>query len=605
MNSSTAFKTRLVAIGSDAWRKLNTPQGKSDARLWPWLIAGLLALAWLQPHHYYPIPGFHKEAWVANWFASCLLILAFFRHQRTAWSPLACVFLALAACVWLQVALGMYPNRGQALMISAMLLGGALLIQEAQALQAKDPNLALDVLMMSFGLAGMASVFLLWVQLLQIQTGRSFEWFMWVSSTPDGARPAGNVGQPNQLATLLSFGLVAGLWAMHRQLWGRVVMLVYLAVLATGLGIVQSRSGLIQGAWLVAAALIWSRQLGGRKLWMFLVASLLVQWGVFSMVAEITQAFLDNRTGRDLNALREDAARLTIYQLAWEGVWAKPWLGWGIQEQHELQWYLAGSEHALGIYTTLAHNLPLDIFLWLGIPLGILVMGVMGFIMVRAVRRINSIPAVMSLMCIGVFLVHAMVEFPHWIPSILLPVMAMAGVLMHETTPKSHPKPDGQTSPALRIFLATVVFAVASLSWLDYLRLEENFRTLRAEQNRLIRTAVEPRPTWVMHHLADNMRMSRMFGRLGTSQADLAWMEEVVRAGPSYGVLFTYITSLALAGRSDEAEKWMRRLDAVAPADVRDGARVTWARYQTWYPTQLANLQWPNEPAHFNTQVKK
>ncbi len=598
MNSSTAFKTRLVAIGNDAWQRLKAPQGKADTQLWPWLIAGLLALAWLQPHHYYPIPGFHKEAWTANGFASCLLILAFFRHQRAAWSPLACVFLALAACVWFQVALGMYPNRGQALMISAMLLGGALLIQEAQALQAKDSNLALDVLMMSFGLAGMASVFLLWVQLLQIQTGRSFEWFMWVSSPPDGARPSGNVGQPNQLATLLSFAMAAGLWAMHRKLWSSAVMLIYMAVIATGLGIVQSRSGLIQGAWLVAAALIWSRPLGGRKLWIFLAVSLAIQWAVFSTVAEITQALLDNRTGRDLTILKEDSARLTIYQLAWEGIMAKPWLGWGIQEQHELQWHLAGSKHALGIYTTLAHNLPLDIFLWLGIPLGILVMGVMGFVLVRAVRRTNTIPAVVSVMCIGVFLIHAMVEFPHWIPSILLPVMAMAGVLIHETTPQSKPKLDRQMSAALRIFLATVVFAVASLSWLDYLRLEENFRTFRAEQSRLIRTAVEPRPTWVMHHLADNMRMSRMFGRPGTSQADLAWMEEVVRAGPSYGVLFTYIASLALAGRTQEAEQWMRRLDVVAPADVRESARVTWKRYQTWYPAQLSKLAWPAEPAH-------
>ncbi len=592
MNLNTDAQARLRALVMSTWARLNAPQ--LEVRIWTWLAALLLALAWLQPHSYYPIPGFHKEAWVANWFAAALVILSLGRHQRAAWSPISCVFLALSLWVWIQFALDVYPSGGQALMISTTLLACGLLIEESRALQAKDPTLVLDVLMLSFGIAALVSVSILLVQLLQIQIGRSFDWFVWIINPQEGARPAANVGQPNHLATLLSFAMVAGLWALHRRLWGRVVLMLYVVLIAIGLGIVQSRSGLLQASWLVLVAFIWRRALGGRAVWMALTLALLLQAMTFALLSDVTQAILDSSSGRNLTALNEDAARLRIYGLAWEGVLAKPWLGWGIQELHFMQWHLATSDNAIGMYITLAHNLLLDLALWLGVPLALAVISVLGYCLIGAAKRTVTVPAVLSLMCVGAMLIHAMVELPHWLPSMLLPAIVLLGVLLHETSPKTI----GLPWAGLRIFLASVVFLVASLSWFDYLRLEENFRNFRAEQNGLLRIPVEPPPTWVMHHLADNLRMTRMVGRSKTSEADLAWMESVVKSGPSYGVLFTYITSLALAGRAQEAELWMRRLDAVAPLDVRDSARTTWARYQKWYPKQLANFSWPQSPKH-------
>ncbi len=569
--------------------KLTAQHGGSEAKLWPALLALLLALSWLQPHHYYPIPGFHKEAWTACWFAVCLVVSALLLRTsvRVGWMPIA--LMGMACWVWVQWALDLQASGSQALMISTSLLGAALVWAKAQQLHLYDEHVVLDTLMMAVGFAGVISVGLCFYQFFDLAR-ESLAWIdMWVVRNDPGARPAANMAQPNQLATLLSWAWIAGLWGWHRGKIALPVLTAYLCFIALGQGMAQSRIGLLQSLLIVISCLFWMRAIKSWRLLPALCLSLLVQLSIFFFLEQISQSLLLTHIGRDVQGVAQDQARLAIYAYALQGIASHPWLGWGIQEANQLQWAFAGQLTGMRTYITFTHNLLLDLMVWLGIPLAVLVILALTSWLVQSVRQTITGAGYIAQMATGVFLLHAMVEFPHWGTNLLLWAVAVAGVWSAEV----HSQARASLSKGLSIFLSLVVLCVATLSWKDYIYLEENFRIFRAEQSGLIKKPSDPQPTWVMHHLQESLRMSRIIGLPQTSAADLEWMERTVIAGPNYGAQFTLITNFALAGQHERAKLWMMRMDAVAPKDVRDSARTVWKRYQAWYPTQLGAFAWP------------
>ncbi len=59
-----------------------------------------------------------------------------------------------------------------------------------------------------------------------------------------------------------------------------------------------------------------------------------------------------------------------------------------------------------------SHNIILDIFIWNGIPLGILIVGFIGWWLYQLSKLAISIEAFAALSMVGAVLVHAMLEFP-------------------------------------------------------------------------------------------------------------------------------------------------------------------------------------------------
>jgi hypothetical protein len=568
--------------------KLTAQHGGNDAKLWPALIAVLLAFSWIQPHHYFPIPGFHKEAWTACWFAASLFVAAVLMRDmvRLGWMPIALI--AMALWVWVQWMLGLQTSASQTLMTSSALLGAAMVWIFAQHMHRRGDHVVLDTLMMAVGVAGVISVGLCLYQFFDL--GRpSLAWIdIWIVRGEYGSRPSANMAQPNQLATLFSWAWVAGLWAWHRGKVSLPVLAAYLCFIALGQGLAQSRIGLLQSLLIFASCLLWMRTIQSWRLLPALCLGLLVQLSVFFFLEHISQTLLLTHLGRDVQSIAQDHARLAIYGYALKGIATQPWLGWGIQEVYQMQWAFTEQLPSLRIYITFTHNLVLDLMVWFGIPLGLLVLLALGTWLVQAVRCTRTPAGYIAQMAIGVFLLHSMVEFPHWGTNLLLWAVALAGVWSAET----HTKTQLSLSKNFSIFLSLVVLLVATLSWRDYLHLEENFRVLRAEQTGLAKVPTDPQPTWVMHHLQETLRFNRLMGMPRASEADLEWMERTVVAGPNYGAVFTLITNLALAGQHDRAQLWMKRLDSVAPKDVRVASRTVWKRYQAWYPAQLGNVPW-------------
>ena len=208
-------------------------------------------------------------------------------------------------------------------------------------------------------------------------------------------RASGNLRQPNQLATLMLWGLVAsGYLNRRRWLLGCVCSAPLLAtLLATG-----SRTGILSLALIVFVLLVRSdrvRTWPARRWLALLLAALPLAWLALSSFTRSTaQPAISQRL-----ALWRDSIEI-ISQHPWFGV------GWG---QLNFAWTLTPLPHRAPDVFDHAHNLPLHLAAELGLPLAFLVLVVLAVSLWRARRAMQgatggSIALLMSIMLLTVCL---------------------------------------------------------------------------------------------------------------------------------------------------------------------------------------------------------
>ena len=198
-----------------------------------------LSLGWLLPNHYQPWLAFHCDAWVAL----ILLVGAAGLIWRTDgpcdwhWATVTVGLIMVIPAA--QVLAGQVVSAGVAWVSLAYLLGFLLALLISARWEKHSPRQLMDALFLAIGLAAILSVG------LQLQQWLQVDGFELLSMGGGAARPHANLGQPNQLGTLLLWGVLSAGWAWLRgyvRATTAVLMALYLMV---GLALTGSRT-----AWL-------------------------------------------------------------------------------------------------------------------------------------------------------------------------------------------------------------------------------------------------------------------------------------------------------------------------------------------------------------------
>lgn len=248
-----------------------------------------------------------------------------------------------------------------------------------------------------------------------------------------GGRATGIVGQSNQLADLLLFGLAA----LCHPAFGRLKP-VYRMPLALWLGLAVAASG-SRSAWLGIAvcAIIGLRCRLGRErnpgadlLWIALAALIgqflypLLQH--FGAMAETGAVGAISRSGTETSS----GIRWYLAQVSWEAIKESPWLGHGAgsfwqvsidaMQRFPVQGFAMLGEHA--------HNLPLNLAVEFGLPVSFLVCAALLYWAVSRLLALSPARA-WALACVGVVLAHSMFEFPLWYTFFLVPCALCMGIV--------------------------------------------------------------------------------------------------------------------------------------------------------------------------------
>lgn len=262
---------------------------------------------------------------------------------------------------------------------------------------------------------------------------------LWIARSPIPGMAVGNIRQPNHLATLLIWSCVSLVW-LHEtgRLWRGATGLL-MALFMFSLVLTASRTGLLGMLMLCAWGLL-DRKLARGSRFALLGSALMyaLAWWLMSVWA----AQGGEHAFRAASRVAEGAAsptRLAVILNAWELIKQNPVLGVG-WDGFNLAWSMTPFPDRPTALFTHTHNLPVQLLVELGLPLGLLVLGLLAWAAVKAFKasaRVSGRDA-LALRCAFMMLlmmgVHGMLEHPLWHVYFLLPTALLWGLCLGDET---------------------------------------------------------------------------------------------------------------------------------------------------------------------------
>ena len=526
------------------------------------LAAAAIAGPALVPIARYPLPSMHTEsfailAW-GLWLAWLLPRIG--RGWTAAEMPrqaaLVCLLavlgislLAVAVSVgWraLPTAIGV---RYAAILLAAVvaLLAGARL---AGIVGSPIGTLMAKAVLLAFLAVGLCSACIALLQYVGIHGP-------WEPLGKDG-RAGANLAQPNLLGTQLLWAVAALVALVELRYIPRWPARAAAALLIAGLAFSASRSAAVSCMVLVLWGLM-DRHLGreARCLLFAAPAALAFAWFALEMWHGLGGPGFAG-TGL-LQKADPTSSRWRIWLQCARLVAENPWfgVGWG---QFNFAWTLTpmpGLSRTAGYTFTHTHNIIIQWAVELGVPLAVLVAGLLAFALQRALRECwrgsNDVPLIRStaVAMVLVVLVHSLLEFPLWHAHFLLPTMFLFGLAVaaprdaavHQTRPRN-----AAVAPLLMALMAA--FAL-----LDYRAIADVYAP-PAEAPPLEQRIVKARESLLFGHFAT--RFSGTMAKLGERQLESyrATVFEIL----DWRLLASWAQAYSESGQTDKARFLSARL---------------------------------------------
>lgn len=545
-----------------------------------WLRIGFAALGfvWVLPGHLLPWPAFRQEMVAAVAFLF-LAAGALHNSKYVVW-PWTAIFAALAATIpLLQWATSLIPFRGDAVLATMYLAGLACAICTGATLaRSAHREVLLDGFWSCMAVAALVSTGIGFSQWLG-----PLDWEPWIEYRPPGERIFANLLQPNQLATLFIVGMVAILYWHEKRRIRPWIAVIAAGWLGWGVAMTGSRS-----AWVIAALGICWWFVMRRRATLRLTALAIAIAVVAFLLAVMTQDRLvawwnmDSLTQLEPrgSAVRLEAGTRPIHwRILWDAVTQAPWLGYGWNQIPAAHFAGTANYPATGEWIQHSHNLVLDLFVYNGIPIGLLFCAAILGWFVRTATNCRDSTTWSLILALMAIVVHALFEHPLHFAFWLLP----AGLLMGSLSSTS--EPTGNPLRAARLTLAAPIVVLAGLFVLavyEYHQAEEAL-----SDQRLALVGVGPpadllprHDWWLMDTWAAYMRATTT--TVDAQMADAEY-QNLYRVAHRYGypnTLFAYAQASALRGEIRQATDALTHACKVHSEPVCRLLRTNWERLQ-------------------------
>lgn len=555
------------------------------------LAATGLSLVWLVPNHQLPWSAFHHELAMAVALGLMGLVLA----TQTRWRLPISVFSGVLACValvpWLQWLGGIIPKAGTAAVSSVYVAAAMLAFLYGHAARWQQHQRMLDIVFAALALAAALNVPVQWIQWLQwYSTDVNSLLLLLITPINENHRPSGMILQPNQMATIHVWGLIALSWFRYRRMLSTQLFVVLFAWIGIGIALTQSRTGLLE---MLLAVSLMAFALKGEPRRVLLLTwclglALLIAWSLnFKLVAE----WMGMQQSAEARLTTLDGARIDAWLAFGAAVLDRPWFGYGLTDGGFAYVTVAHlhPDWFIGERFAHAHNAIIDALLWFGLPLALLLLVALG---VWAGKRVMALPRepdnVFALAMLGALGVHAMLELPHQFLYFMAPAALFAGWLMPARQQGcSLPRSTWAAAGLITLGIAGVISS-------DYFPYQERYTEWRFENSRVgKRPDIDVRAPRVLNQVHDELVLYRLPLRPGMSEQELTWVSDTARSVNSPPAYYAAAKAHALAGRAESARIWMMRFNAIMGRDGVATIQNIWAGDQRTFP-MLVGFDWPD-----------
>lgn len=566
------------------------------------LAVVFFALIWLAPNHQPPWGSFHHEFLMVVALIAISGVLVWQTRWKMPVSRFSTVVLLAALVPWFQWIAGILPKSGTSLISSSYVVALALAICIGHAAAQQPAQRFFFILFSALALAALLNV--------PIQVIQWYQWYdhsvdslLMLLVTPINAnqRPSGMLLQPNQLATIQVWGLIGLTWLRYKRVITMPFLVGGFGVISIGVGLTQSRAGLLEMLVVTGLLMFAFRAIPRRDIvltWAVTIVTLVI-WSLnFVTVAE----WLGVRSTAVARLSAIDGARIDAWRVFWAAIVERPWTGYGITDVGYA--YVTNALERPDIYIgqrfAHAHNVLLDLVLWVGLPLGVLIAGAF---VVWLSRRMLVLPVdpenVFPLAVLLALGVHAMLELPHHFLYFIVPAGFFIGWLCNADTRKPV-----WTLPRWAWGAAGAgVVAVAAPIAMDYFPYQERYTEWRYENQRVgKRPDVAVHKPIVLNQIHDELALYRLPLLVNMPTDQLRWIADTARSVNSPPAYFAAAKAHALAGHREEAHVWMMRFNAIMDLEGVQQMKAIWLKDQTRHP-ELSDLPWPEYQGRMTTFV--
>lgn len=392
------------------------------------LICFFGVVSWLNPYHF----GRWTSA-ESDFFIFLSLILCFFytiiNYKKIFLKKQNFLFLFIISVPILQYFFGLIYFFGDAFIAIIYIIAFFIVLSLGNTLGENRIDRQQAFLFFSY-LVIFSSLISVYIQLEQWLKLGSFVVFM--AEIPPNGRPFANFGQPNTLATFLLCGLFSVLYLYERQKIGVFVCILSSSILLFGVVLTQSRT-----PWVFAIIfLIWWFWKSKSAYLRIKTQGILIGYGIFILLLWVTPLISDFLI-LNFRSVSERAygglQRIDLWQQMLIALKNQPWIGYGWQQVSVAQIETTLLYPFYG-WTEHSHNIILDILIWNGIPLGIIIIILIIWWLSRFIALVNSPENFLFLSLIGTILVHAMFEYPLEYAFFLLPIGFLFGLIQVSET---------------------------------------------------------------------------------------------------------------------------------------------------------------------------
>lgn len=201
-------------------------------------------------------------------------------------------------------------------------------------------------------------------------------------------------------------------------------------------------------------------------------------------------------------------------------------------------------------YSDYTHNIFLDLLIWNGPILGILIIVLIAAYLLHLAFRAHTTEQLFAVLAVGCFLMHSLLEYPHAYAYFLLPVGLLIGSLQASIPCKALATPRW-----LVLLLLTAAISLHAAIWFDYRAIEEDFRLLRFEKGGIgTLRAEQPAPDVLL--LTQQQALTwhaRIPAESGLSEGVLSRHAQVTTRFSQSPSIHKYILVLALNDKPEQA----------------------------------------------------
>ncbi|MDC4953047.1 Wzy polymerase domain-containing protein [Acinetobacter baumannii] len=396
------------------------------------LAAILLGFAWLSPFHYNPWVMFSSEM---STFAAGLSVLAALFYQNIKIPRAQILLLPFTLIPIVQWGFGLVFDLSTALLSTFYLLGFWFMVLAGYNLSLDQKKR--DQIFSGFSLLVIITSLL--TSLIAIFQWLNIESHLIYTLHLIGNRPYGNFGQPNNMATFLIMGLLGCLFLYEKNKATVWLLLPSALIILFTIALSQSRTSWIVFPFLLIYWIV--KQFGKQKrfrfiqglLWclaFFLIAGLILpyitQFIEFSTNTEITE------TSSFVARAGSGHERIGMWIQILHAIAQQPWLGYGWSQTSvavvdSIQY---GTVH---VWFNSAHNILLDLIIWNGIPIGIIIIAYFACWFLWLNQQAKETISIIAILMVCTVLIHAMLEFPQRYAYFLLTCGFLLGIVQAQT----------------------------------------------------------------------------------------------------------------------------------------------------------------------------